>query len=227
MTDTVPDLHALAAVAGMAPHLAHAFASLACDLALVLDADGFITLVAHSPAAPLAVASQGWVGRSLVDCVTMETRHKVDSLRADLAAQGLARRRELNLPQPGGDPIPVAFSALRLGDSGPCIAAGHDLRSLAQMQQRFLRVQQELERGYGRALRAALRRARLADGEALPAEQQDWLLASEPSPGAEPGEELDEASHAAFAAWLRAERMAQDGVPPAPAPVPPRRRRRR
>lgn len=227
MTDTVPDLHALAAVAGMAPHLAHAFASLACDLALVLDPDGFITLVAHSASAPLAAATQGWVGRSFVDCVTMETRHKVEGLRADLAAQGLARRRELNLPQGDGAPIPVAFSALRLGDTGPCIAAGHDLRSLAQMQQRFLRVQQELERGYGRALRAALRRARLADGEALPAEQDDWLLAPDPFPGPEGAEELDQASHAAFSAWLRAERMAQDGAPPAPPPAPPRRRRRR
>jgi transcriptional regulator PpsR len=62
----------------------------------------------------------------------------------------VARRREVSLAGAGGD-IPIAFTALRLGRAGPVIAVGRDLRALAAIQQRFLDVQQEMERSYWRA----------------------------------------------------------------------------
>ena len=201
MSKLSPDLAELAAVAAFAPSLAQAFASLACDIALVLDAQGVITRVAHSPGSHLAAATADWVGRLLADTVTPDTRDKIDSLLADVASMGLARRREVNLPVQEGPTIPLAFTALRLGPDGPALAAGHDLRAVALMQQRFMRVQQELERGYSQALRAG--------GLAPPA-------TAEPAAGV--GEQLNEASRAAFAAWLRAERLAAEG----PAPALPR-----
>jgi hypothetical protein len=194
----------LAVLAQYAPHLARAFASLACDIALVLDADGVITAVAHGEARSLAQASEGWLGRRLLDTVTLQTRHKVEKLLQDVASTGIARRREVNLlPGPtaaaGDEEIAVAYTALRLGPDGPSLAVGQDLRALVRMQQRFVRVQQELERGYVAALAAER-----AAGRALPG------LDEAP---------LDEASRAAFAAWLLAER--QSGEPPAAAPPDP------
>ncbi len=206
MTRPQADAAELAVLAQYAPHLARAFASLACDIALVVDAGGLITAIAHNDARSLAAASQGWLGSHLADTVTQATRHKIEQLLADVAATGLARRREVNLLPPPGAPatgggddgVAVAYTALRLGTDGPVLAVGQDLRALVRMQQRFVRVQQELERGYVAAL-AAERDA----GRTLPG------LDEAP---------LDEASRAAFAAWLRAER--QSGPPPSEAPAP-------
>jgi len=200
-----PDVAELAVLAQYAPDLARAFASLACDIALVLDARGVITAIAHNDAQSLALASLGWVGRPMTDTVTPESQHKVSRLLADVAGSGIARRREVNLkPQPGAqgdEPIAVAYTALRLGPQGPALAVGQDLRALARLQQRFMRVQQELERGYIVALaaeRAAGRNVALPGLDEAP---------------------LDEASRAAFAAWLQAERMVNDaGAHPSSRP---------
>ncbi len=196
-----PELAALAAVASYAPHLAQAFASLACDLALVLDSRGIITRVAHSPGGNLAAATLGWVGKPLVDTVTLDTRHKIQSLLEEVARLGLARRREVNLPQGTAPDIPVAYTALRLGPGGPALAVGQDLRTVAQLQQRFMRVQQELERGYA-ALAAS-------PGSAAAA-----------SAGAAAHDQLNEASRVAFAAWLRAERLSNEAMAPTPTTAP-------
>ena len=220
MNTPAPDLAELAAVAAFAPHLAQAFASLACDVALVLDGKGLITRVAHSPGSTLATATADWVGRSLADTVTADTRHKIDSLLAEVAADGLARRREVNLPVAEGPTIPLAFTALRLGPEGPSLAVGHDLRAVALMQQRFMRVQQELERGYNLALRTAGRVAPGAEASAF----SDPELSTTP----EVTEKLNEASRAAFAAWLRAERLVADGsatLPRGTRKPSPRRKR--
>jgi hypothetical protein len=200
-----PDPAELALLAQYAPQLARAFASLACDIAMVVDRDGTITAIAHNEARSLAAASEGWLGRPLGETVTPQTRHKVEKLLADVDHTGIGRRREVNLrPAPDAaacdDEIPVAYTALRLGPDGPVLAVGQDLRALVRMQQRFVRVQQELERGYVAALAAER-----AAGRALPG------LDEAP---------LDEASRAAFAAWLLAERQSGDAPPPAPTEPP-------
>lgn len=196
-----PELAELAAVASYAPHLAQAFASLACDLALVLDSRGIITRVAHSPGGTLAAVTLGWVGKPLIDTVTPNTRPKIQSLLEEVTRLGLARRREVNLPQGAEPDIPVAYTALRLGPGGPALAVGQDLRTVAQLQQRFMRVQQELERGY-----AALA-ARPGGAAAATA-------------GAAANDQLNEASRVAFAAWLRAERLSNDPQAPTPTMAP-------
>jgi hypothetical protein len=201
MTRSQPDHAELALLAQYAPELARAFASLACDIAMVVDREGTITAIAHNEARSLASVSEGWLG----DTVTPQTRHKVDKLLADVGTTGIGRRREVNLLRSSGgtagdEEIPVAYTALRLGAEGPALAVGQDLRALVRMQQRFVRVQQELERGYVAALAAER-----AAGRALPG------LDEAP---------LDEASRAAFAAWLLAERQSGDAPPPPPT-VPP------
>jgi transcriptional regulator PpsR len=140
----------LGALSDCAAELAEAFVSLASDIALVIDERGTVTQVAQNSAAPVAMGAAAWVGRPWAETVTGDTRRKIELMLDDIEVTGVARRREVNLPGDGGD-IPVAFTALRLGRGGPVIAVGRDLRAVAAIQQRFLDVQQEMERSYWRA----------------------------------------------------------------------------
>ena len=129
---------------------AEAFVSLASDIALVLDASGVVLNVAQGGAAPLAPAAHEWIGRAWVDTVTGDTRAKVHALLKDMASTGIARRREVNHPSATGVDIPVAYTAMQLGEHGPVLVVGRDLRAVAAIQQRFVDAQREMERGYWR-----------------------------------------------------------------------------
>lgn len=150
MSPSPPDMADLGALAGLAPELANTFASIASDIALVIDAAGVIQNVALGEAAIGRRADQ-WVGLHFTDTVTQDTRSKIELLLQDVRSTGVSRRREVNLPGTGGGAsIPVAFAAIRLGADGPVLAVGRDLRAIAAIQQRFLDAQQELERDYWR-----------------------------------------------------------------------------
>ena len=146
----------LSALSSWAPQLAEAFVSLASDIALVLDADGVVLNVVQS-SAPLAPSADQWVGRAWVDTVTGDTRAKVGLLLKDVASTGFARRREVNHPSSTGVDIPVAYTAMRLGERGPVLVVGRDLRAVAAIQQRFVDVQREMERGYWRTRQSEAR----------------------------------------------------------------------
>jgi hypothetical protein len=154
MTALSANLPELAAMATLAPILAQAFVSLACDIALVLDPHGVITYAAHSEAGGLIPAGAVWVGRLWTETVTRETQPKIEGLLAEVAASGRAAHREVTLAASCGGTIPVDYAALRLGPEGPTLAVGRDLRAAASLQERFLDAQRELERGYQRALGA-------------------------------------------------------------------------
>jgi transcriptional regulator PpsR len=147
----------LSALSAWAPQLAEAFVSLASDIALVLDQNGVVLNVAQGGTAPLAPSAHEWVGRAWVDTVTGETRAKVGLLLKDVASTGFARRREVNHPSPAGADIPVAYTAMRLGEQGPVLVVGRDLRAVAAIQQRFVDVQREMERGYWRTRQSEAR----------------------------------------------------------------------
>jgi len=131
--------------------LARAFVSLSSDIALVIDEAGIVTAVAQDELAPMSATAQQWVGRHWAETVTGDTRSKIESLLADATRGGLARRREVNLASEPGADLPVAYTALRLGERGPVLAVGRDLRSMAAIQQRFLETQQAVELSYWRA----------------------------------------------------------------------------
>lgn len=149
----------LSVLSGLAPELASAFVSLASDIALVIDADGVIRNVAVNDLGPSQSARQ-WVGRPWVETVTGDTRKKVELLLQEVGSAGVTRRREVNHPSSGGQDIPISYTALRLGERGPLIAVGRDLRAVGAIQQRFVEAQQELERDYWK-LRQAQSRDRL------------------------------------------------------------------
>ena len=141
----------LDALSGCAAGLARAFVSLSSDIALVIDEAGIVTAVAQNEQAPMNPTAKSWVGQRWAQTVTDDTRGKIESLLADANVGGLGRRREVNHSAETGDELPVAYTALRLGEHGPVLAVGRDLRSLAAIQQRFLDTQQALERSYWRA----------------------------------------------------------------------------
>jgi hypothetical protein len=117
----------LSALSAWAPQLAEAFVSLASDIALVLDENGVVLNVAQGGAAPVAPSAHEWVGRAWVDTVTGDTRAKVGLLLKDVTSTGFARRREVNHPSSAGADIPVAYTAMRLGEHGPVLVVGRDL----------------------------------------------------------------------------------------------------
>ena len=137
----------LSALSALAPELATTLASIAGDIALVIDAQGVIQNVAIGQAA-LAPSAHAWVGQSWADTVTGETRRKIEMLLKEVSVQGVSQRREVNHPGAAGPDIPVAYSAIRLGAAGPVLAVGRDLRAIAAIQQRFAESQQEMERDY-------------------------------------------------------------------------------
>jgi hypothetical protein len=116
-----PDLGALSA---WAPELAKTFASLASDIALVIDGPCDPQRFAQGGTQPLAPAAYAWVGRPWIDTVSGDTRTKIENLLNEVAATGIARRREVNHPLSPGSSIPVAYTAVRLGANGPVASAG-------------------------------------------------------------------------------------------------------
>ena len=157
MTRRAPAPADLGSLSGFAAELAEAFVALSSDIALIIDDQGVIQRVAQSHDTPISPDAGGWVGRAWADIVSDDTRRKVGLMLTDLQSTGMARRREINVVGAAADGVPVAFSALRLGASGPVLAVGKDLRAVSAIQQRFLDAQQELERGYWRARQAESR----------------------------------------------------------------------
>ncbi len=136
----------LGALSQLAPELAQTFASVAGDIALVVDVSGVIRNVAFGSGSASATVEQ-WVGQRWVETASEETRGKIDALLREAIDAGISRRREVNLRLDGVD-VPVAYAAVRLGSYGPVLAVGRDLRAVNAIQKRFVDTQQQMEREY-------------------------------------------------------------------------------
>lgn len=134
-------------LSALAPELANTVVRVAGDIALVIGPDGVISSVAAG-SLPLAGHGQDWVGRSWADTVSTLNRGKAEQLLQEANQLGVSRRREFNHPALQGGEIPVSWAAVRLGDQGPLLAVGRDLRAVSAIQQRFLDAQKDLERDY-------------------------------------------------------------------------------
>jgi len=152
-------------LSSLAPELAETVVSVASDLALVIDLDGTIRSVAVARDAADGL-SPDWIGRDWADTVSPECRAKVAQLLRDASLSGVSRRRQVNHPCADGPDVPVSYAAVRLGERGPLLAVGRDMRALAQAQQRFVQQQMQLERDSQHRRRADARYRRLF--EAVP-----------------------------------------------------------
>lgn len=137
---------ATAGLAGRAEVLVQALAALAGDLVLLLDETGVIRTVAGG--APDPTETQVWAGRTWVDTATPDTRAKAQRLLRELASTGQAGRREINHLNDPQSPRPWAWTGLRIGEHGPWVLLGRDLRGAAALQERFLAAQRQLEAAY-------------------------------------------------------------------------------
>ena len=147
-------------LASLGPEGAGALIAAASDVALVLDVDGKILDASFADADFAKEADTGWVGRSFLDIVTVESRPKIADLVRDANAKAPTRWRQVNHPVEGGADIPVRYCTMRFGSEGRIVALGRDLRAMASLQQRLAEAQQSMEREYSR-IRSAEKRYRL------------------------------------------------------------------
>ncbi len=129
------------------------------DIALIVDRRGVIRDLAIPNPELLDELGGDWVGKSLIDTVTEDSRPKVDLLLADRAA-GEVRARQVNHPLRDGRTIPIVYALSPLDEEGRCLAQGRDLRAVAALQQRLIEAEQALERDYTK-IRLAETRYRL------------------------------------------------------------------
>ncbi len=149
---------------------AGALITAAADVALILDADGVIRDISFQSDA-LARELEGnksWSGKRWADTVTPESRAKVDSLLHDAAVGAAPRWRHINQGAPGSEPVPLLFSAIRVGADRPVVAFGRDLRALSTLQQRLVDAQQAVERDYARLRHVEMRYRLLFEMSAEP-----------------------------------------------------------
>ncbi len=147
----------LSQLSAWAPELAKTFVALSGDIALVIDGEGVIRAVEQGDSGTIAPAAAQWVGQPWIDTVSGDTRGKIQRLLEDATREGVARRREVNHTLQPGVSIPIAYTAIRLGENGPVLAVGRDMRAIAAIQQRFIDSQQDMERGYWHTRQAELR----------------------------------------------------------------------
>lgn len=142
----------LGALSELAPELAATLVTVASDIALVIDTEGRIVSVAQGGNEPVTATPHEWVGKSWADTVTRDTRNKVDELLKEATSRGLSRSRQINHPSQQGD-IPLTYTAVRLGETGPVLAVGRDMRALSALQKQLVETQQAMEREYWRRRR--------------------------------------------------------------------------
>jgi transcriptional regulator PpsR len=130
----------------------------AADLTLVVDAQGVICDL--SVGAEALPASEDWIGRKWIDTVTVESRGKVEELIREAKTGALSRARHINHRLAASQDLPIRYSAIQIGRGGRIVALGHELRPLAQLQQRLVEAQRTTEQEFLR-LRSAETRFRI------------------------------------------------------------------
>ncbi len=139
------------------------------DVALILDEDGVIQDSAFPGAEMARDAFDDWVGQPWVDIVTVESRPKVEALLTAARSKTDIVWRHVNHPTGREADTPVMYTAMQVGEEGPIIAVGRDLREVAALQQRLVDAQLTIERDFEK-LRQAETRYRLLfqlSGEAV------------------------------------------------------------
>ncbi|MEM9145136.1 MAG: transcriptional regulator PpsR [Pseudomonadota bacterium] len=130
----------------------------ASDIALVIDAQDRIQDFAAGIEGIEGTTFSDWVGRSVEDIVTTESRPKIREMLETARRGDIARWREINHPitLDEGD-FPVRYCAVRADEGGSVLLLGRDLRAMAALQRRLVSVQQSLERDYARLLQMETR----------------------------------------------------------------------
>src|SRR4051794_35847221 len=115
------------------PDAAKALIAASGDVSLVVGLDGRILHVEASSDEFEGLGAETWLGKPLVDVVTVECRDKCTEMLAEAATKSRSGWRQLNHPVASGPDIPLRYSAVSLGPDRPFVVVGRDLRSVAQL----------------------------------------------------------------------------------------------
>lgn len=127
------------------------------DVVLVMDADGIISDAAFGSQELVGLGCQAWLGKSLLQTVTVESRPKVEAMLKDMGRGTGPKWRHLNHAVMNGAELPLSYSIVPVppqkGRDGPrarALAFGRDLRPQAALQQKLLNAQASMERDHWR-----------------------------------------------------------------------------
>lgn len=133
---------------------------------LLEQASDIAVIIENGMVKDVAIASEelrrtgfgaGWIGRPWIDTVTPDSRTKIEALLSTAEGKGPVRPRQVNHPSGGIRDVPVAYRTVRAQARGPLIALGRDLREVADLQQKLVKAQQDIERDYARLRKAEAR----------------------------------------------------------------------
>ena len=145
------------AFSGLSPGAIAAIAARSGDIALVVGADGMVVDTAADGDTDLIETSAAWTRKSLFDCVTLESRTKVDALLRTTAKASPSRWRQVNHPLADDADLPVSYRAFALGALDRLLLVGRDLRPMAEMQQNLVDLQHSMERDYAQRFQTEAR----------------------------------------------------------------------
>ncbi len=141
--DDRPETKPRSVLGGLSAETATAALAAACDVALVVDADGIIRDIAIGAEDLSELGIDDWLNRPWADTVPSENRAKIHELLGGIGEAG--RWRQVNHEGAAGE-VPIRYLAIRSDAEGRIVAIGRDMRDAASLQQRLLRAQQSMER---------------------------------------------------------------------------------
>jgi transcriptional regulator PpsR len=127
------------------------------DLALVVDKKGVIKDLAFDNSDLARDGFEAWIGRPLIETVTVESRPKIEELLRDAGAKAAPRWRQVNHPTARGRDVPIRYAAFEIGREGKIVVVGRDLRAMSTLQQQLVDAQQQMEREFTRLRHAEMR----------------------------------------------------------------------
>lgn len=136
--------------AGLSPDAAALLTASGADIALVLAKDGTVLNLAYADKELEQFGVDDWQGKPWVDTVTVESREKIDALLADSNKVLRTRARQVNHATPGRADLPLSYVVLSPPDIEHKVAFGHNLKMVAETQQRLVNIQIEMEEDYRR-----------------------------------------------------------------------------
>lgn len=136
-----------------------ALASVSADIALIVEPDGKVVDFAYQDAALDAWSIEQWLGKDFTDIVTAESVDKIRSLLDESRTNPITRKRQVNHAAPGMPDLPVAYRLVAIDGVEQKLVVGEDYRKIAEIQQRLVQTQFELETEY-RKIREAESRYR-------------------------------------------------------------------